>query len=608
MAVRIGDIYGTVTLRTKDLEKSVKKAQRELRKIGQGTKEIGQAITTRVGLPLAGMGALAVKSFADFQKGALEVQTLLPDMDTGVFNELIDQTQDLAVEMGMNLNDATKALYQTISAGVDPNNALAFLETSSKAAIAGVTDTETAVDGLSSVINAYGMQAFETERVSDKMFTAVRLGKTTFDEIARSVSKVAPLASSVGVSFDEVMSSLVTLTKQGVPTETAFTQMRAAMSNIIKPTKDMQKAIKNLGFATGEDLLGAKGFLGAINAIKNSAGLTADEVVKAFGSVEGLSAVFALTGQNFGATQVVMNEMINSAGATQQAFEVMSDSASFKFQQLRAAIQNLAVEIGERLAPFVTDLVDRFRNFITENEGVLAGIGELATHFGIASTIVGVLLIAVAPLITHFLVLAPLIGLAVVAFQQYRQENESIIDTFKRLGGDLENMVKSFSDYVGQFDSFEDLIADVTGKIELHVENMVAFAVRKFNQFKRENESLISALNYTIRLINKIGNFVTMNQPANPYAHLGVDTISGAFAGGGRAMAGQTYLVGEKGPELFTPNVSGYVTPNDAMGGNITMNFAPGTDMSTVAALKNMKRQIADIAINAVTEHNLRTA
>jgi hypothetical protein len=44
-------------------------------------------------------------------------------------------------------------------------------------------------------------------------------------------------------------------------------------------------------------------------------------------------------------------------------------------------------------------------------------------------------------------------------------------------------------------------------------------------------------------------------------------------------MGGTTYLVGEKGPELFTPSSSGRIIPNSAMGGgsnviNITVNGA----------------------------------
>lgn len=44
-------------------------------------------------------------------------------------------------------------------------------------------------------------------------------------------------------------------------------------------------------------------------------------------------------------------------------------------------------------------------------------------------------------------------------------------------------------------------------------------------------------------------------------------------ANGGTVRAGRPYVVGERGPELFTPNRSGSISPNDAMGGaNVTVN------------------------------------
>ena len=67
----------------------------------------------------------------------------------------------------------------------------------------------------------------------------------------------------------------------------------------------------------------------------------------------------------------------------------------------------------------------------------------------------------------------------------------------------------------------------------------------------------------------------------------GSNNINGRFRGpralGGPVAPGGSYLVGERGPELFTPSSSGNITPNGAMGGiNITVNAGMGTDGTTV--------------------------
>ena len=52
-----------------------------------------------------------------------------------------------------------------------------------------------------------------------------------------------------------------------------------------------------------------------------------------------------------------------------------------------------------------------------------------------------------------------------------------------------------------------------------------------------------------------------------------VDFISGAKASGGPVSGGSSYLVGERGPERFTPSSSGTITPNSALSGGNTYTF-----------------------------------
>jgi phage-related minor tail protein len=79
-----------------------------------------------------------------------------------------------------------------------------------------------------------------------------------------------------------------------------------------------------------------------------------------------------------------------------------------------------------------------------------------------------------------------------------------------------------------------------------------------------------------------------------------VGSLIGVFGGGkatgGPVAGGTSYVVGEQGPELFTPSASGFITPNNKMGGstnnifNITVNGAidrEGTARSIIDVLNN---------------------
>jgi hypothetical protein len=73
----------------------------------------------------------------------------------------------------------------------------------------------------------------------------------------------------------------------------------------------------------------------------------------------------------------------------------------------------------------------------------------------------------------------------------------------------------------------------------------------------------------------------------------------GARAAGGPVAPGGSYLVGERGPELFTPSSSGNITPNHAMGGNtITVNVNGGDPNSIVRALQQYVRQSGPVPVN----------
>ena len=147
---------------------------------GKVSGKVG-AFAKRLGLAAgAAIGATAVKSvfdFTGFERQMNEVFTLMPGISGKAMQEMTGQVKDFSKEFGVLPDKVVPALYQALSAGVPPGNVFEFLETAQKAAKGGVTDLTTAVDGISSVVNAYGSEVLSATEASDLMFTAVRLGK-----------------------------------------------------------------------------------------------------------------------------------------------------------------------------------------------------------------------------------------------------------------------------------------------------------------------------------------------------------------------------------------------------------------------------------------------
>ncbi|MCK5236331.1 MAG: phage tail tape measure protein, partial [Deltaproteobacteria bacterium] len=404
MAISIGDAVLKIGLDKKDFEHSMSGLVNGIKK---HRKAIGLAMTATGAAIVGGLG-LALKSAVGFESAMREVNTMIGLSQTE-FEEFSKDVQDLSAELGVNAVDSAKALYQAISAGVPKENVLEFLRIATEAAIGGVTDTETAVDGLTTVINAFKLPMSDAQKVADIMFTTVKGGKTTFDELSASMFQVAPIAAASGVSFEEVSGALATMTKQGVPTTVAVTQLRQAMVALQKPTTLMSKTISDLGYETGQAMLEELGFAETIDMLRDSTHGSNEELLTMFGSVEAGAAILALTGDNAQTFADDLDAMTNSTGAATGAFEEMEESAGRQMDSLKAAFSDVAMTVGNVLIPVLTGIVDKIKpiienikNWISEHPALTRGIVLVVGAIGGLLLVFGPLLLILPGLIAAF--------------------------------------------------------------------------------------------------------------------------------------------------------------------------------------------------------------
>ena len=308
------------------------------------------------GAAIVGLGIKGVRAAADIQSAMTEVQTLLPEIGDEAFGALTDDLLEFSRETGIATHDAIPALYQALSAGIPAENVFDFLRTSADLSKGGVTELSTAVDGLTSVVNAYGPDTITAAQASDQLFTAVKLGKTNADELSASLFNVIPTAASLGVGFDEVAASLAVMTAQGVPTAQATTQLRGLFVEASKSGSKLDEAIRELaGKGFGELIEEGADATEIIQDLREST--TDQEFRDLFGSVEAANAALALTGPNADAVEKALGEMTNSAGATAKAAAVVEESFN---DQLGVALNDLNISLakaGQELLPVLAPLI-----------------------------------------------------------------------------------------------------------------------------------------------------------------------------------------------------------------------------------------------------------
>jgi TP901 family phage tail tape measure protein len=282
-----------------------------------------------------------------FDKTWTDTTTILEASQEGT-EKMRKAVLDMSPTLG-SATDLARGMYQVLSATIAPENAMAFLEASAKAARAGVTDTYTAVDALTTVLASYGMEADRVTAVSDIMFNTVLRGKTTYAQLAGSLGTVVPLAAQVGVSFEEVAAAIATLTRKGVDVNTVTVQLRQILVSLLGPQKDAMEMAKSVGLEFNTTALRSKGLGGFLKDVMDKTGGSAEKLDKLFGNVRALSGVLGIAGGDASDFSKDLEIMSNSAGASATAFGKYKKSTDFWLTSIKQAMEKGKIGIFEGL-------------------------------------------------------------------------------------------------------------------------------------------------------------------------------------------------------------------------------------------------------------------
>lgn len=322
----------------------------------------GIGISAGIAFAQAAKGAYEFEK--QFQQSMKEVATLSSGIK-GSLTDYMNQVMEITREIPVLANDAAKALYQIVSAGHDGANGMKVLEVSAKAAIGGVTDTATAADGITTLLNAYKLDVSEAEKISDQLFTTVKLGKTSFGELGKSIAQVAPIAAAYGVEIDQVLAAVATLTKQGTPTAQAMTQIRASIIAVSK--------------VLGDGAFDNRTYQEALAEVARQAGGSESKLCELVPEVEAVNAVLGLTGINVKEAAGHLEEMQNATGAAEAAFKEMASSAENQMKLLgnniTAALRPLGQEILKEISSAAQSMNEAFADGSAQE--ALKNIGAL---------------------------------------------------------------------------------------------------------------------------------------------------------------------------------------------------------------------------------------
>ena len=353
-----------------------------------------------IGAAAAGATAAIVKVGSDFETSMAKVKTLADTTQVSMA-DLSKGLMEISNTTGQSSQSLAEALYQALSAGVQTGDALAYTEQAAKLAAAGFTTTESAVDALSTVMNAYKMDASEVNAVSDMLLQTQNKGKTTVDELAASIAQVTPTAAAMGVEFEQVSAALATMTAQGVPTSQATTQLNQLFAELGKSgqqaSENLMKAAEGTEYAgmSFQELMDAGVPLNKVlNMMSDYAEANGKSLLDMFGSIEAGKAALTMAGENSKTFANNLKAMNESAGLTEDGFTTMTDTLQGKIGILKESFSNLGISIYQGMQKPLKGLADVGIQALDKlmaafNEGGMEGLIQAGSNV-IANLLTGI--------------------------------------------------------------------------------------------------------------------------------------------------------------------------------------------------------------------------
>ena len=429
------------------LNNALTSASSKLQSFGSKMQSVGKSMTTKLTLPIVAAGAAATKMAFDFDKSMSQITSLVGIAGNEVA-KMGETAKKMAIDTGRSANEAAEALFFITSAGLRGADATDTLNASLKASAVGLGETKVVADLATSAMNAYGIENLNAGGATDVLVAAVREGKLEASELAGAMGGVLPIASNMGVEFHEVGAALAAMSRTGTNAANGATQLNAIMMSLQKPTDQAEQTLNTLGL-TFNDLttsVSEQGLMGTLASLKERLKGTGVEMSSLFPNVRALKGVMDLTGAGMQDNIKIFSAMENTLGATDEAFQKTSQTASFQMTQGLNAMKSSLLSVGQvilnaiapavqKLGQFFTMLSEKFNALSPTTQKIIIGIVGFVAALGPLIAIIGTLM-TMAPAIGAALtvmtgpiglVIAALTAVAVVIMKNWKPIKSAII-------------------------------------------------------------------------------------------------------------------------------------------------------------------------------------
>ncbi|WP_164562002.1 phage tail tape measure protein [Nitratidesulfovibrio vulgaris] len=368
------DIHTRIIVSARDMASST------FRKVSLEAEALKGRLTSMQGMVAGTLGAVGVGvGISETLRETARFETALADMgkvSTRSFGEIKSEIMALPPELG-SATELMEGYYQTMSAGVtEPVAAMDMLVTASKAAKGAHVQQGEVIKALTKVMTGFAGELTTAAEASDLLFAIEKDGQTTVAELVPHIGSLAALSREVGVAATEMGGGLAQITQTAGSTSDAATQLKAILIGLYKPTEEMGKLLKRMGYESGQALVADRGFVGALQALREAADKAGKPLSKMFESSEALIGISALAANNFSGVNEKIRSMANAAGMTDKAYNDFKRTLEGTWETAQNTIGHFALVFGNEWAPSVKRAVEDTQKWLMSHDADIAEWGR----------------------------------------------------------------------------------------------------------------------------------------------------------------------------------------------------------------------------------------
>lgn len=341
---------------TSQFDAGMRRAQQELRGFSDAAKAAFSVVgITSFAVALRG----AIQTIADFERANSELAAVLGTNLKGV-EALTNSAKQLGRTSEFTASEVTQLQIALSRLGFDSSQIEDMQKAVLDFALAMNTDLASAAEFTGAALRAFGLEAEDTSHLLDVMSAATTNSALDFSKLQASLSTVAPIAKSFGLSVEETAAFLGVLANNGFDASSAATALRNILLNLADSNGKLAKGIGH----------SAKSFDEIIAAFQelNDKGVDVNDVLQMTDKRSAAAAVTII--KQAGAVADLKTELDGAEGSLSTMADTMHDNLSGALKNLSSAWEGFILALEGSKGPLkyvvdrLTDIVNRMTDLV----------------------------------------------------------------------------------------------------------------------------------------------------------------------------------------------------------------------------------------------------